>query len=113
MIVGILGVCLLAAVATVGCKKETPPPGSSVQILDASKLRPAFVSAPPEAQAIVDSVMMSIQSSNFQQARADLDKLAKMPGVTPQQQAVVKDLGEQLDKKIADIAAAAAAAQKQ
>jgi PBP1b-binding outer membrane lipoprotein LpoB len=99
---------LLAAVVTVGCKKQQAPPGSSVDILDASKFRPAFASAPADQQAAVDSVMMSIQGSNFPKARAELDRLSKMAGVTEQQQAVVKDLGDQLDKKIAAMANAAA-----
>jgi hypothetical protein len=92
---------LITAIATLGCKKEQPPAGSSVQILDASKFRPAFATAPPEQQAVVDSVMMSIQGSDPVKARAELDRLSKMPGVTEPQQKVIKDLSDQLDKKIA------------
>jgi hypothetical protein len=52
--------------------------------------------------------MMSIQGSDFVKARAEVDRLSKMPGVNEQQQAVIKDLGEQLDKKIAAVANATA-----
>lgn len=96
-------ITLVAIIACIGfgCKKQEAPVGSDVQILDASKLRPAFASAPPEQQAVVDSVMMSIQGSNLPKARGELDKLAAMPGVTDAQKAVIKNLGDQLDKKIA------------
>ena len=99
---------LLAAVVTVGCKKQQPPAGSDVNILDASKLRPAFARAPADQQAAVDSVMMSIQGSDFPKARAELDRLSKMPGVAEQQQIILKDLGDQLDKKIAAVSNASA-----
>ena len=42
---------LITAIATLGCKKEQPPAGSDVQILDASKIRPAFAAAPRESRA--------------------------------------------------------------
>jgi hypothetical protein len=100
---------LLAAIVTVGCKKKQEAlAGSDVRMLDASKFRPAFARAPAEQQAVVDSVMMSIQGSDFVKARAELDRLSKMPGVGEQQQVVIKDLGDQLDKKIAAVANATA-----
>ncbi len=100
---------LLAAVVTVGCKKKQEGPvGTDVQILDASKLRPAFARAPAEQQAVTDSVMMAIQGSDFPKARAELDRLSKMPGVAEQQQIIIKDLSDQLDKKIAAVANAMA-----
>src|SRR3954447_2456870 len=105
----IVGLFLIAAAGTVGCKKQDTTVGSSVQVLDASKLRPAFASAPPEQQAVTDSVMMSIQGSDPVKARAELDRLAAMPGVTDPQKAVIKDLSDQLDKKIAANAAVPAA----
>ena len=93
---------LLSMLTVTGCKKEEAPATTGGQvIINASKLRPAFSSAPPETQAIVDSVMMSIQGSNPVKARLELDRLSKTPGVTDAQQAVIKDLSEQLDKKIA------------
>ena len=101
----IAGVLLISLLTISGCKQQQAP-GADVQVLDATKLRPAFASAPPEQQAIVDSVMMAIQGSNPAKARAELDRLAKMPGVTDAQQTAIKDLSGQLDKKIAASAAA-------
>jgi hypothetical protein len=97
----IAGLILMAAVIALGCKKTDTAVGSSVQVLDASKLRPAFASSPAETQAVVESVMMSIQGSDPVKARSELDRLAGMPGVTDAQKAVIKDLDDQLDKKIA------------
>ena len=104
----IAGVLLVGLLTTAGCKKQETPVGTDVQLIDASKFRPAFASAPAEQQTIVDSVMMSIQGSQPVKARAELNRLSKMPGVTDAQQNVVKDLSEQLDKKIAATANAAA-----
>src|SRR6185369_7862215 len=98
------GLLLLAAVVTVGCKKQQAPAGSDVNVLDASKLRPAFANGPADQQAVVDTVMMSIQGSDFPKARAELDRLSKMPGVSEQQQVVIKNLSDQLDRKIAAMA---------
>jgi hypothetical protein len=99
---------LLLAVIAVGCKKKEAPAVGNVQIIDASRFFQAFSSSPPEVQVVVDNVRMSIQGSDSMKARFELDRLSKMPGLTDPQQAVVKDLGEQLDKKIAaDVNAAA------
>jgi hypothetical protein len=108
LIARIASVLVVGLLATTGCKKQDATVGSEVQALDASKFRPAFASAPAEQQAIVDTVMMSIQSSDPVKARAELDRLSKMPGVTDAQQTVIKDLSAQLDKKIAATASAAA-----
>jgi len=104
LILRIVGLVAITAAIGFGCKKQEAPAGSSVQVLDATKFRPAFASAPPETQRIVDNVMMSIQGSDFAKARSDLDRLSKMPGVTDAQQTIIKNLSDQLDKKIADIA---------
>ena len=98
---------LIAAGVSGGCKKQEAPAGSDVQVLDATKFRPAFAHAPAEQQAVVDSVMTSIQGSDLTKARTELDRLSKMPGVTEPQQKVIKDLSDQLDKKIAAMANAA------
>jgi len=95
-------------IALIGCKKQEQPSSTDSQIIDASRLRPAFESSPPEARAIIDDIMTSIQSSNAVKARSDLDQLANMPGITDAQKAIIKNLGDQLDKKIARDAAAAA-----
>jgi hypothetical protein len=104
----IAGLFFLIAIPLMGCKKQEQPPTSTTHALDASRLRPAFASSSPEALALVNDVMMSIQESNSAKARSDLDQLANMPGVTDAQKTVVKDLSDQLDKKIAADAAAAA-----
>src|SRR5689334_1430835 len=101
LIARLASVLLVSLLATAGCKKQDTTVGSDVQVLDASKFRPAFASAPAEQQAVVDSVMMSIQGSDPVKARAELDRLSKMSGVTDAQQTVIKDLSAQLDKKIA------------
>ena len=103
LVVRLAVLLLLATVVSVGCKKPQAPAGSGVEMLDASKLRPAFARAPAEQQAVIDSVMMAIQGSDFPKARAELDRLSKMPGVAEQQQIIIKDLGDQLDKKIAAV----------
>ena len=108
LIARIGSVLLVSLLATTGCKKQEAPVGAEVQSLDATKFRPAFASAPAEQQAIVDSVMMSIQGSDYVKARAELERLSKMPGVTEAQQKVIKDLSAQLDKKIAATANTAA-----
>jgi hypothetical protein len=104
----ITGLLFVITTALIGCKKQEQSTTTS-HVLDASRLRPAFASSSPEALALVNDVMTSIQGSNSAKARSDLDQLANMPGVTAAQKAVVKDLSDQLDKKIALDAAAAAA----
>jgi len=108
LIARIAGVFLVCLLATAGCKKQEAPVGAGVQLLDATKFRPAFASAPAEQQAVVESVMMSIQGSDPVKARAELNRLSQMPGLTDAQQKAVKDLSDQLDKKIATTANPAA-----
>lgn len=94
---------LLAGVlAFSGCGKsgEPTPAGASIQAIDATKLRPALESASPQAKALVDDVMMSIQSVAYRKALAGLDKLASLPDLTDAQKKVVADLSDQLKKKL-------------
>jgi hypothetical protein len=99
---------LLLAVALTfsGCGKseEPPPAGASVQTIDATKLRPAFESATPQAKALVDDAMMSIRDSNYQRALADLDKLSGLPDVTEAQKKAAADLSDQVKKKMEKLA---------
>jgi hypothetical protein len=85
-----------------GCGKseEPAPAGVSIQSIDATKLRPAFDSASPQAKAFVDDAMMSIRDSNYRRVLADLDKLAGLPDVTEAQKKVVGDLSDQVKKKM-------------
>jgi hypothetical protein len=82
--------------AWTGCGKadQAAPGPSDVQVLDASKFRPAFASATPEIKATVDKVMVSIQASDFVGALAGLDKLAGDASLTEPQKKVIKDLVE-------------------
>jgi len=99
--------CLLSLVfvALVGCGKtqNTPAAGAAaVQVLDASKFRPAFESAPAETQTQVNQIMLAIGSSDYVGALTQLEALTNSPGITPQQLSVTANLSQQLQKKLAD-----------
>ena len=98
-------VVLLAIIACAGCKKTERPSGADVQTIDATQLRPAFANPPPATQALIDDVMMSIQSSNLNKALADLETLSNQVDLTPQQKKAVNGLTSQIRKKLADLAA--------
>jgi hypothetical protein len=88
-----------------GCgKKDTPPAGSSVDIIDASQLRPAFAQAPEDAKQSVEKTMMSIQSSDFKGAAAELNKLSQRSDLSAQQKSVVDSVASQVEKKRAALA---------
>jgi hypothetical protein len=92
----------LACVALVaGCGKGKSADSPSAETINATKLRPAFASAGPEAQALVDKAMTSIQSSMYPDALAALDQLANLPNLTPQQKETVTAVIEQTKKKMA------------
>ena len=97
----ILGLLFISPLLLTGCGKSDKDVSANVQVLDASKFRPAFSSAPPETKALVDGIMMSIQGSDYKKALADLEKLAGAPGLTDQQKKVTTALTEQLKKKMA------------
>ncbi len=103
---GLLGIVVVSLLTFVGCgKSDTSGTSTSqVQALDATKFRPAFATASPEVQALVDKVMMSIQASLYPDALAALDKLANTPSLTEPQKAAVADLAGQLKKKMAALA---------
>jgi hypothetical protein len=94
-------VLLAALFALVGCGKTEKAVDTSVDVLDASKFRPAFAAASAETKAIVDSVMVSIQDSDYKKAIAGCEKIAASPDLTEQQKKVVSDLSLQLNKKLA------------
>jgi hypothetical protein len=97
------GVLMVGVLAFSGCGKsdKSAVATSTVQVLDATKFRPAFESASPEIKAIVNKVMLSIQGSNYDEALAGLDKLAALPDLSDAQKKVVADLSDQLKKKMA------------
>jgi hypothetical protein len=99
----LLGILALSLLPLVGCGKSGSSTTSTgeVQVIDASKFRPAFETAPPDIKAIVDNVMMSIQGSMYKDALAGLDKLANTPTLTEAQKKVVASLTEQVKKKAA------------
>jgi hypothetical protein len=47
--------------------------------------------------------MMSIQSSNYKKALADLERISATPGATEEQKKVANDLAAQITKKIASL----------
>jgi len=96
-----LWVLIAMQFALVGCKKSEQGTDTSVDVLDASKFRPAFASAPAETKATVDAIMTSIQDSDYKKALAGLEKLGSTPDLTEQQKKVISDLTAQLNKKVA------------
>jgi hypothetical protein len=93
----------LAVVVGSGCgqSNKPPPPSADVQVIDATQFRPAFGSAPPETQALVDKVMMSLQASDYMSALSQLETLTNTPGLTEPQQKVAVNLTDQITKKLA------------
>jgi len=90
-----------------GCKKSAEPVATtpSAQVINATTFRPVFESASPEVKAVVDQVMMGIQSSVYPQALDGLANLAANPALTEAQKKAVRDLTDQLNKKLAAISA--------
>jgi hypothetical protein len=99
-VLGILAACLFTIV---GCGKSdsSNTSASQGQVIDATKLRPAFATATPEVKAVVDQVMTGIQASIYKDALAGLDKLAANPSLTDEQKNVVASLTDQIKKKMA------------
>ncbi len=100
---------LLAAwVSAVGCGKQAPQAGgitAEVDVLDASKFRPAFESAPAETKGQVNKIMLAIGSSDYVSALSDLESLTNAPGLTEDQKKISADLSQQLQKKLATLPA--------
>jgi hypothetical protein len=84
-----------------GCKRQETRNAVEIRIIDASRLRPAFESSTPEAQALVDDAIMSIQDSDHSKALADLAALSKTPSITESQRQVVAGVEEQIKKRAA------------
>ena len=100
LITGFLAVGLLTFA---GCGKSESPgaPVAGVQVIDATKFRPAFAGAAPETQALVDKVMTGIQGTMYADSLAALDKLANTPSLTDPQKKQVANLTDQLKRKMA------------
>src|ERR1043166_4065965 len=99
----VLWTLIAALVIFLGCGKSSkaPPPGTSVDIIDASQFRPTFASASPEAQATVNKIMMAIQGSDFMRAHTELETPATAPGLPEPKKKAAEDLSEQVKKKLA------------
>src|SRR4051812_27692852 len=81
-----------------GCSKGPQGGGATaeVDVLDASKFRPAFEGAPAETQTQVNQIMLSIGSSDYVGALTQIESLTNAPGITEPQKQVVADLSRQL-----------------
>ena len=100
----LLCICVVALASCFGCSKSAPQAGgvtAEVDVLDASKFRPAFESAPAETQAQVNKIMLAIGSSDFIGALTGIETLTNSPGITEPQKKVTADLAAQLQKKLA------------
>jgi hypothetical protein len=71
-----------------------------VDVLDASKFRPAFEGAPAETQTQVNQIMLAIGSSDYVGALSQMESLTNAPGLTEPQKQVAADLSKQLQKKL-------------
>ncbi|MGH7972099.1 MAG: hypothetical protein ACREIC_25580 [Limisphaerales bacterium] len=90
-----------------GCTKASPKAGgltAQVEMLDASKLRPAFEGAPAETQAQVNKVMLALGSSDLVGALSELESLTNNASVTEPQKQVAADLSQQIQKKLSETA---------
>ncbi len=99
-------ICLFAVafVGFVGCNKSGPQAGGTtaeVDVLDASKFRPAFEGAPAETQAQVNKIMLAIGSSDYMGALSGIEALTNSAGITEPQKQVSADLARQIQKKLA------------
>jgi len=87
----------------VGCSKAPQASGSvaEVDVLDASKFRPAFENSSPEVKAQVNQIMLAIGSSDYVGAMTQIETLTNAPGITEDQKKITADVSQQLQKKIA------------
>ena len=102
MRIALFCLCLLTLLIPAGCSKaDKPAQGATVQPIDATRIGPAFSSAPAEVQSQVDAIKTNIADSNLAKALEGLEKLSKLPDLTEQQKKAVEDLTSQLQKKLA------------
>jgi len=83
--------------ALAGCGKsgdQAPPAPAGV--IDLGALQQAFPSAGPEVQKSFDKIRFATRYRQFPLALVELDKLARMPGLTDAQKKAVNDLIEQV-----------------
>jgi hypothetical protein len=98
-------VVALAAALLSSCSKSPAGGGGNalaeVDVLDASKFRPAFENSSPEVKAQVNQIMLAIGSSDYVGAMTQIESLTNAPGITDAQKKITADLSQQLQKKIA------------
>jgi PBP1b-binding outer membrane lipoprotein LpoB len=99
--IAILTMIAMAALAVVGCSKQTVS-------VDTAKLQEAFQSAEPAAKAAVDTAVSAIKNADYSGAVTQLQALAGKYKLTDAQQAAVKDAIASVQKAIADMAGKAA-----
>jgi hypothetical protein len=97
----------VALVGGAGCKRGPSPTAgglnAEVDVLDASKLRPAFENAPAETQAQVNKVMLALGSSDYVGALSELETLTNNASVNDAQKQVVATLSQQIQNKLAKL----------
>lgn len=93
------GIVMAGALVLAGCSKA-PEVSEQMEIsgvkLDVPKLQQAFASDKPELQASVSKAVMSIRYGQYDQALAELQKLAGTPTLTEPQKQVASALMEQV-----------------
>jgi hypothetical protein len=90
---------ILAAsvLALAGCGKSSEPqPSATAGAIDIGKLQQAFPTASPEVQNGFDKIRFAVRYRQLPLALAELDKIARMPGLTDAQKKAVNDLIEQV-----------------
>jgi len=101
-------VCTMLCLA--GCSKTAKTPSGpdigGVHV-DSMSLQQAFATAPPELQASASKVTMAVRYADYNNALAELDKLAAAPGLTDPQKKLVSDVSAQVKAVMAKDSAGA------
>ena len=95
----VLAVALASVIGLTGCGKK-----SSV---DTSNLDKSFQSAPAPQRSDADKAISAIKAGNYSDAMASLQNLAKQVDLTPEQKQAVKDVIQEIQKAMSDMAAKA------
>ena len=89
---------LLTLILAIGCGRSHG--------VDTGNLASSFKTAEPSLKAEADKAILSIKAGNFTDAVAELEHLGKRAKLTAEQQQVIKDTIDQIQKQI-EIAAKA------
>jgi hypothetical protein len=97
----LLMVLMASVLALAGCGKSSEPQRPAVAgAIDIGKLQQAFPTVSPEVQNGFDKIRFAVRYRQFPLALAELDKLARMPGLTDVQKKAVNDFIEQVKQTI-------------